>query len=478
MTVDRRRVDPDSVRVQQEFSPWGQIGGRERTRAGLGNTSFIGTTYLLRCVISPCVPQRETSQLEFDPAVVTFRLWQRARTSDTRSRSAGRCSSSHSNIVSGDLERREAAGTPVAGRSRLDARRDVLDLARAAALAALRRRAAAGARRRRARLACDAAPGARAGARARAGATARAAAARAGARSCSATRRRRTARPTAGARSSSWPRRWRRATSSCSRAGRARWRGRRRRRRWPRRAASPRAFARSWRCSSPMSRRKREGGGGRCACAYRVAVARRSRATTSARCVRGRLRAGALRVVLAGGAVALLGAAAASARGLDVRERSFLPPGSTGVIVIDVSLSIAEANYVDVRRTLRQLIRIDAPIGLVFFSDVPYELLPPGTPASELEPLLRRAPTVEVEGGAADQPVVGHVQGRHADLGCACARARTCSSGTRSRTGSSCSSAISRPRPTTFRRRSESFRTSSEARSTCASSPCRPRATR
>ena len=92
--------------------------------------------------------------------------------------------------------------------------------------------------------------------------------------------------------------------------------------------------------------------------------------------------------MLAGGAVALLGAAAASARGLDVRERSFLPPGSTGVVVIDVSLSIAEANYVDVRRTLRQLIRIDAPVGLVFFSDVPYELLPPGTPASELEPLL------------------------------------------------------------------------------------------
>ena len=103
---------------------------------------------------------------------------------------------------------------------------------------------------------------------------------------------------------------------------------------------------------------------------------------------RGRLRAGALRVVLAGGAVALLGAAAASARGLDVRERSFLPPGSTGVVVIDVSLSIAEANYIDVRRTLRQLIRIDAPVGLVFFSDIPYELLPPGTPASELEPLL------------------------------------------------------------------------------------------
>jgi hypothetical protein len=115
-----------------------------------------------------------------------------------------------------------------------------------------------------------------------------------------------------------------------------------------------------------------------------------------------RRRALALRIVLAGGAVALLGAAAASARGLDVRERSFLPPGSTGVVVIDISLSIAEANYIDVRRTLTQLIRIDAPVGLVFFSDVPYELLPPGTPASELSPLLR---VLQPTPGAATPPI-------------------------------------------------------------------------
>ena len=102
-----------------------------------------------------------------------------------------------------------------------------------------------------------------------------------------------------------------------------------------------------------------------------------------------RRRALAFRIVLAGGAVALLGAAAASARGLDVRERSFLPPGSTGVVVLDLSLSIAETNYVDVRRAVRQLVKVDAPVGLVIFSDVSYELLPPGTPASELEPLLR-----------------------------------------------------------------------------------------
>jgi len=96
-----------------------------------------------------------------------------------------------------------------------------------------------------------------------------------------------------------------------------------------------------------------------------------------------------VRIVLAAAAVAALAAAAASARNLDVRERSILPSGSTGVVVLDLSLSIAEGAYGDLRRTLRRLIAADAPIGLVVFSDVPYELLPPGTPARELQPLLR-----------------------------------------------------------------------------------------
>jgi hypothetical protein len=111
---------------------------------------------------------------------------------------------------------------------------------------------------------------------------------------------------------------------------------------------------------------------------------------------RGRYRALVLRASFAAAAIALLLAAAASARGLDVRERSFLPPGSTGVVVLDLSLSIAETNYIDVRRAVKELVDTDAPIGLVVFSDVPYELMPPGTPASELSPMLRllRPPSV------------------------------------------------------------------------------------
>jgi hypothetical protein len=101
------------------------------------------------------------------------------------------------------------------------------------------------------------------------------------------------------------------------------------------------------------------------------------------------LRARVLRLALAAATVALVVAAAATARGLDTREEGLLPSGTTGVIVIDLSLSIADEDYHALRRALRRLIAEDASIGLVVFSDVAYELLPPGTPASELKPMLR-----------------------------------------------------------------------------------------
>ena len=100
------------------------------------------------------------------------------------------------------------------------------------------------------------------------------------------------------------------------------------------------------------------------------------------------LRSRILRGVLVVAAVALLAAAAASASDLESRERGLLPTGTVGVVVIDLSLSIAPEDYRIVRDALRRLVRENAPIGLVTFSDVAYELLPPGTPASELEPML------------------------------------------------------------------------------------------
>jgi hypothetical protein len=95
-----------------------------------------------------------------------------------------------------------------------------------------------------------------------------------------------------------------------------------------------------------------------------------------------------VRVVLVVAALALLAGAAASARGLDAGRTNGLPIAS-GVAVIDLSLSIGPQDYRTIRATLRRLIASNGSFGVVMFSDVPYEMLPPGTPARELEPVLR-----------------------------------------------------------------------------------------
>ena len=100
------------------------------------------------------------------------------------------------------------------------------------------------------------------------------------------------------------------------------------------------------------------------------------------------LRTRLLQAVLVVAALALLVLATASARGLDPAKPTFLPEGS-GVLVIDLSLSIGEKDYADIRRTVRRLVDDDGSMGLVIFSDLAYELLPPGTPSAELSPLVR-----------------------------------------------------------------------------------------
>ncbi len=96
-----------------------------------------------------------------------------------------------------------------------------------------------------------------------------------------------------------------------------------------------------------------------------------------------------VRIVLALTIAALLGGAivAASHAG---RSRSTIVPQSQGnVLVIDLSKSILDTAFPTIGATLRRLIATDTPTGLIVFSDVPYELLPPGSPASTLVPILR-----------------------------------------------------------------------------------------
>lgn len=104
---------------------------------------------------------------------------------------------------------------------------------------------------------------------------------------------------------------------------------------------------------------------------------------------RARIRTDVVRAVLVLLAASLVGLAYLSTRGLETRSSELSPGGRSGVVVIDLSLSIVNRDYNEVRGILERLIRAGNPTGLVVFSDVAYELLPPRTPAKELKPFLR-----------------------------------------------------------------------------------------
>lgn len=93
-----------------------------------------------------------------------------------------------------------------------------------------------------------------------------------------------------------------------------------------------------------------------------------------------------VRYALALGLLAALVLAFAEARSIDPRRAPLVPTGTTGILVLDLSASVYEDAF---GQTIRKLARSGEKTGLVAFSDAGYELLPPGTPARELLPLLR-----------------------------------------------------------------------------------------
>jgi hypothetical protein len=96
-----------------------------------------------------------------------------------------------------------------------------------------------------------------------------------------------------------------------------------------------------------------------------------------------------VRGALAAAAVVLVLLAAQAGRHPGVRRPSALPVRSGDLIVLDLSASISSDTFSRIADTLRKLVATGGRYGLVVFSDVAYEALPPGTPASALRPLVR-----------------------------------------------------------------------------------------
>lgn len=96
-----------------------------------------------------------------------------------------------------------------------------------------------------------------------------------------------------------------------------------------------------------------------------------------------------VRLGLAVALVALLGGALLTARRLDAPRATFLPTGTTGVVVLDLSQSVTDLVYRRIANTLRMVSSSSDPVGMIAFSDVAYELFPPGAPPSELRSFAR-----------------------------------------------------------------------------------------
>ena len=109
-------------------------------------------------------------------------------------------------------------------------------------------------------------------------------------------------------------------------------------------------------------------------------------ASEAPRLARPARRTSLLRGLLALALCASLVVAVLVARRYDVRHAPLVASGSKGVVVLDLSASVYEGGFY---ATVRKLVRMDERSGLVVFSDAAYELLPPGSPGRELQPLLR-----------------------------------------------------------------------------------------
>ncbi len=70
--LDTERVDPDSVRVAADFSPWEVIGRPERRIAATDEQAHVRSTFVLRCLSGACVPAGQSGLYEFPEGRVSF----------------------------------------------------------------------------------------------------------------------------------------------------------------------------------------------------------------------------------------------------------------------------------------------------------------------------------------------------------------------------------------------------------------------
>ena len=114
-----------------------------------------------------------------------------------------------------------------------------------------------------------------------------------------------------------------------------------------------------------------------------------------------------IRALLASALAALVLATALLVSRPSTHTLRFLPATSNGIVVLDLSASISSDTFNRIGETLDELASTNGRFGLVVFSDVAYQALPPGTPSSALRPYARyfKVPAQTTPGLAPTFPV-------------------------------------------------------------------------
>lgn len=72
VTLDRRRIDADSVRIATDFAPFAPTAEPDRARREGETTTHLRTTWTLRCLTSACLPPGQPLRIPLEPATVTY----------------------------------------------------------------------------------------------------------------------------------------------------------------------------------------------------------------------------------------------------------------------------------------------------------------------------------------------------------------------------------------------------------------------
>jgi hypothetical protein len=72
VALDRARIDPDSLRVETEFTPWQLVRAPQQIRRDGARATYLESVYVLRCLGPPCVPTRASSSREFQAAKLSY----------------------------------------------------------------------------------------------------------------------------------------------------------------------------------------------------------------------------------------------------------------------------------------------------------------------------------------------------------------------------------------------------------------------